>query len=103
MRPLQILPYNVIDILSYRRAYNKSFGDEIKDYIGQKMFTVELDSSPKSIELIGRARELRGLCFAKKLEEVKKLALEAFPVNAYEQMIRKIGRASCRERVYVLV
>ena len=58
----------------------------IDNYIGIEPFTVLVDDSPELRQFAERARELKGLPFQKKLEAVKKLALDSM-VNAYEQMI----------------
>lgn len=55
-------------------------------YLGIEPFTVLVDDSLRLRELAEKARGLRALPFTKKLEAVKRLALDAM-VNAYEQMI----------------
>ena len=57
----------------------------LDDYIGMEPFTVKIDDSAQLRHLIEKARKLRQLEFAEKLEQVKKLTLDAM-VNAYESM-----------------
>ncbi len=58
----------------------------LNNYIGIEPFTVNIDESAELKELAQKARQLRNMPFAEKLQSVKALALTAM-VNAYEQMM----------------